>query len=319
MRITNFKSNYVFTNPDGTLTHEAYTMLEGWFSRIGKFNGMSAEDAALLASFVSSPTTDGALPEIEMPAIVTETSKQLSEVIHKVDSLTDQTAKLSEIVKYAQEFETSYSFVNTTFTDWERPGRIGYATPNSGAFTTLTASGAITLSPANANVVLSPTGSGSVTIAPNASSAMDNVDIGVTTPKTVKATTMTTTGAFNLFNGLLRSSGTTDIQFKGSSTLANAEAFFENTDTKLIIHASSSSGVAKTLELISNGGAGAQFSVSTAGTITSGTSTITGAFGCNSKAAQTAYAVGAASTDLATVITLANNLRLALIANGIAS
>jgi hypothetical protein len=41
-------------------------------------------------------------------------------------------------------------------------------------------------------------------------------------------------------------------------------------------------------------------------------------FGCNGKAAQSAYAVGAAATDAATTQTLANNLRLALIANGIA-
>jgi hypothetical protein len=39
-------------------------------------------------------------------------------------------------------------------------------------------------------------------------------------------------------------------------------------------------------------------------------------FGCNGKAAQTAYSLGAASTDLATVIALANKLRLMAIANG---
>lgn len=50
-----------------------------------------------------------------------------------------------------------------------------------------------------------------------------------------------------------------------------------------------------------------------------GATTILGGFGCNSKTAQTAYALGADSTDLPTVITLANNIRAALIANGIAS
>ena len=50
-----------------------------------------------------------------------------------------------------------------------------------------------------------------------------------------------------------------------------------------------------------------------------GTLGVTGGFGCNTKPAQVAYPVGAAATDLASVIALANNIRLALIANGIAS
>lgn len=41
-------------------------------------------------------------------------------------------------------------------------------------------------------------------------------------------------------------------------------------------------------------------------------------FGCNGMPAQAAYSVGAESTDLDSVIVLTNNMRLALIANGIA-
>lgn len=41
------------------------------------------------------------------------------------------------------------------------------------------------------------------------------------------------------------------------------------------------------------------------------------AFGCNGATAQTAATLGSAATDLATVITLANNIRTALIANGV--
>lgn len=47
--------------------------------------------------------------------------------------------------------------------------------------------------------------------------------------------------------------------------------------------------------------------------------TVTNGFGCNGTAAQTAYSVGAAATDAATTQTLANNIRDALIANGIAT
>jgi hypothetical protein len=48
------------------------------------------------------------------------------------------------------------------------------------------------------------------------------------------------------------------------------------------------------------------------------TLTATGGFGCNGKSAQSSATVNAASTDLATVIALCNQLRAALIANGIA-
>lgn len=58
---------------------------------------------------------------------------------------------------------------------------------------------------------------------------------------------------------------------------------------------------------------------------TDGNLAVTGAltastgFGCNGAAAQTAYASGGAATDAASTQTLANNIRLALIANGIMS
>lgn len=42
-------------------------------------------------------------------------------------------------------------------------------------------------------------------------------------------------------------------------------------------------------------------------------------FGCNGSTPQAAYSIGAAATDLPTVIALTNKIRLALIANGIAS
>ncbi len=44
-----------------------------------------------------------------------------------------------------------------------------------------------------------------------------------------------------------------------------------------------------------------------------------GGFGCNTKPAQASVALGAAAVDLATAITLLNNIRTALIANGIGS
>jgi hypothetical protein len=49
------------------------------------------------------------------------------------------------------------------------------------------------------------------------------------------------------------------------------------------------------------------------------TLTASSGFGCNGKSAQSAVTVNAASTDLASVIALCNQLRAALIANGIAA
>ncbi len=51
---------------------------------------------------------------------------------------------------------------------------------------------------------------------------------------------------------------------------------------------------------------------------TTGSFTVATAFGCNGKTAQTAYTVNAACTDLPTVVALCNQLRAALVANGIA-
>lgn len=50
----------------------------------------------------------------------------------------------------------------------------------------------------------------------------------------------------------------------------------------------------------------------------SGQAFTVGSFGCNGKTPQGTYAVNAAATDLATAIALVNQLRAALIANGIA-
>lgn len=53
--------------------------------------------------------------------------------------------------------------------------------------------------------------------------------------------------------------------------------------------------------------------------INAGAVTILGSFGCNTKAAQGAFSLGAAATDLASVLVLANNLRTMAINNGMGS
>lgn len=68
-------------------------------------------------------------------------------------------------------------------------------------------------------------------------------------------------------------------------------------------------------ELNSVGGWKLQFGGSTKLTVSTTGVAVTG-FGANGASPQTAYTLPAAATDLATVITLANAIRLALIANG---
>lgn len=60
-------------------------------------------------------------------------------------------------------------------------------------------------------------------------------------------------------------------------------------------------------------------SVSSSGAILGETLQAGTGFGCNGKAPQSAYSLGAAATDLATVITLANNIRTMSINNGTGS
>jgi hypothetical protein len=80
------------------------------------------------------------------------------------------------------------------------PPAIGSSTPNSGAFTTLSASQTVGLSPAGYVVTISPTGAaGQVVISsPTANSSagsMDNVAIGATTAQTSRFTTTTITNS----------------------------------------------------------------------------------------------------------------------------
>jgi len=62
-----------------------------------------------------------------------------------------------------------------------------------------------------------------------------------------------------------------------------------------------------------------KLTITSPATETSGSAKIGTGFGCNGKTPQGAATLGAPATNLATVITLANNIRAALIANGIGS
>lgn len=213
---------------------------------------------------------------------------------------------------------------------------IGATTPAAAAVTTLTASAAVTLSPANAAVNFSPTGTGTVTISPATASTMNNVAIGGTTPLAGAFTTLSATGAATVAALTASSSviGTRTYSVApavlATSTGAGLGATFaaaNSTQSQFLVGYSSSS-TDTDAAIWWTAGTALRFATATdivAGGFTlratidaSGFKAVAG-FGCNGAAPQTAYALGADSTDLASVIVLANNIRAALIANGIGS
>lgn len=114
------------------------------------------------------------------------------------------------------------------------PPAIGSVAPNTGAFTTLSASQTVSFSPASYNVTLaptgsgqviiggnssgavtiSPTGSGSLTIAPSTAGTINNMSIGATTASTGRFTTVTSTVA----------TGTAPFTVTSTTNVANLNA-----------------------------------------------------------------------------------------------
>lgn len=137
---------------------------------------------------------------------------------------------------------------------WEQPGKIGFFSPNSAAFTTVSASGLLT---ANGAIRLNGTNS-------------------------------STTGVGNY----VRWSTNIIMQTEATNLLLITKIF----NGAVFIDSMTVSSTAVSMP---------------------GTLTPVGGFGCNGKAAQTAFALGAAAVDLPTVIVLANNLRTMAINNGI--
>jgi hypothetical protein len=158
---------------------------------------LSGQVAALLADVAQ--LRDQANQFDQLSAALAEARKELTDLAIAQGELPLR-AELAEMRKVLEGVEIQSTYRDPFRVDWERPGKIGSLTANSGAFTTLTASQAVTLSPANANVTLSPTGTGVVTINPATAGTINNMNIGATTAGTGKFTTVQSTGAAG-FNG----------------------------------------------------------------------------------------------------------------------
>ena len=79
-------------------------------------------------------------------ADIANLSKQINEIRIRLEHLPDMTAQANEIKKSIQEVGVSYALTPAPIgVDWERPGKIGSLTRNTGAFTTLGATGLVTV------------------------------------------------------------------------------------------------------------------------------------------------------------------------------
>lgn len=173
-----------------------------------------------LADLISRMQIESAAPASWAPALAQALDQLAGAWVDLAGAMASQTAEVAVLRQATETASFMADFRDPYRVTWERPGKIGSATANSVAATTLTASAAVTLSPANAAVVLSPTGTGTVTIAPATVGAINNVNIGAAT----RGTGAFTSGAFNA--GLAVSAGV--LSSPGGATFMKATAALTN-------------------------------------------------------------------------------------------
>lgn len=390
-----------FRGPDGKnvdvfATPEFFRALSAVFDRIGGTNGIANDELALFT--ILAPVASIAAPDVaDLEIRGAEQSAQLhglARAMEEIQLLAASVSSLSAEVRALRQSQASDAidpgYQDQYRVNWERPGKIGALTANSGAFTTLSASAAVALSPASANVVLSPTGTGLVTINPATTGALDNVVIGAGTAKAVTCTALTATGAAALSpanaNVVLAPTGTGLVTINpatlGSMDKVAIGATTPSTGAFTTVAATSTitagAGITSTSAaqhglralggLVSGGKTYANFLAgpaqafhesgqlgyvydsgtpansffhltpygvaegSTFKSDTAGNTTIAGAFGCNTKAAQSAAASGGAlaaygagangldtGANMSALHALVVSIRAALVANGIMS
>lgn len=323
--------------PDGTvlMTPEFSRAMRALNVRLGGPDGMGSDDLAILASVVSqtNATQTQAIEDIgavESP----DWSGQVAALLAEVQDLRNQAnqviqlqaelaeirkelagqalalgeqqlrAELAEVRKTLEGVALLATFRDPYRVDLTRPGPIGSLTASTGAFTTLSATGQITSTLATGTA---PFSVASTTVVPNlnVSQLLGGTwavpgAIGSTTPAAGTFTSLIGTTAVESqvqFTGqiTMRPNDTRSASSRNWAFLANRVAFG---DWCLLVSTTNTNDPA-TVKLQYSGGL-----------------VITDGFGCNGKTAQTAYSLGAAATDLASVITLANNLRTMAINNG---
>lgn len=266
------------------LSPEFSRALEGLLERVGgpigpgtmelAVEGAQADPTAWLAQLAAQ------VREIDPPAVVPVLVPD--PVPPDVERLQAEVAELRKLVCALLEGAPA-----VPPTDWEHPGALGARTPNSGKFTTLTATAGVTLAPSTLGNI-------------------DNVDIGGVTPRVGAFTSLSATSDLAL--GVVANNGATlspTAYHRGYSTVAQYRYLTNHAGSGWLGWGSDGVGA-----LILGQASGANGAVTATWLKLSGSgAAITAGFGCNGKAAQAPAASGG---TLAGVIS-------ALVANGILS
>lgn len=307
------------------MTVEFARALSDLFTRVGGDEGIGVDEITSYLADLSSRPTPAEPEQFQMPA------PELSQLMAEMQVLRQEVADLKQQIAQAKTDIMSVSDLEQFIInpaqpiDWERPGQIGFATPNSGSFTKLrVAAGTVALP---SFYMTTETSTGFYRVGANnwgfavsgarawEVTAAGHFGIGVTP---ITRLDVAQTGGSRIRWDI--SGGTVN------STASNASgAAYAPHQHNAATHVWTLNGATPKLQIdgaglvLVNLGAsvgGEQFQCNGTAKIYGDLSS-NGAFGCNGKAAQTSVALGFAAGDLPTVITLANNMRAALIANGI--
>lgn len=133
---------------DGLATPEFARFFNQLFDRVGRFNGLSNDDLALLASFGESPAQSQVLAaglhddayvtsSVDASAAIAQLRAEVESLRVELASLRDGAALAADAKSYAAQLETSYAFDSGYQVNWASPGAIGFYSPSTGKFTTV--------------------------------------------------------------------------------------------------------------------------------------------------------------------------------------
>lgn len=296
---------------DVLMTPEFARLLSDLMVRIGGPTGFSSDELSSLIT--TEPTGTAALASLQ---------RKVADLSAQLEAASAMNARVAKLERQLEDVIKLVNLAGPAPVDWEHAGKIGFSKASSVKCTTLEATDQVKLNPANKPVDIKPTGAaGLVTIQPAQAGQVDNMELGKTAPQPAHVTTLGATGmatlaavqATTLYASQLAALAG-GMQVTGAASLAAAASAglmsYEFPVTRTYVGDGTGyswrlskrvGGVTTDLLVVADGG-GVE---------------VKGAFACNGKTAQGSYALGAAATDAATTQTLANNLRAALIANGI--
>lgn len=220
--------------PDGTvlMTLEFARAMSALFVRVGGPVSMSIDDLAqLLLPAGPQPDTvarraaaDAALNvSPEWPAALAALARQVAALQAQVEQASAARADLAKIRRALADVEQVATYRDPFRVPWERPGRIGFFTPNTGAFTALTAT------TVNKLTVTPPASSATLTLADGKTFTVTNsIALAGVDGKTL---TVNNTLGFSGSDGAFLSIGTGGTL--GSAAYQNTNAFAARSSTAL--------------------------------------------------------------------------------------